>query len=150
MKTRFIMLHFLIFTIFFVFIGSSYSFPNEPDGYGGFRWGTSIQEYIKSGTKTLSEKDGLYFSAKLGGVDVDIGYEFFEDKLYGVIITFKEDDRGKIVEYFTARHGEPTKKKGKNRYWAGASTKISVRGKDAEIVSVSLEKEYLRAKSKRK
>lgn len=112
------------------------SFNNEPDGYGGFAWGTSFDDYLVSEKKQLTKKDGLYFGAQIGGVDVDIGYEFIDDILYRVLINFPPDDRDKIVKHFVYVHGKPVMEKDGNIYWIGSVSKISLKDKEVEIISI--------------
>ena len=139
----------LFLTTFFT-ANISYSFENEPDGYSGYEWGTDLDTYLKSGKKDLKMKNKIYYVAKINDVEVDIGYEFFEDKLYGVLINFPPEERDKIVEHFTSLYGNPTMRKGDELYWIGKVTKIVIKQKDAEVVSIELEKKYFEEVSKNK
>ncbi len=130
--------------------GRSMAFRNEPDGYGGVAWGTPLNEFITSGTTHLKKKGTIYYGELMYGVEVDVGYEFHNDRLYGVVIDFPEKERKKIIKYFTKKYGEPTKKKRNRMTWLGAKTKIEVKRKDVEIVSIALENEYLKEKAKSK
>lgn len=140
------MKRFFIVLLFILFIclnpKESCSFRNETAGYNGFKWGMDFQDFLKS--------KSTYKNSRIRGVTVDIGYEFFKDKLYGVLINFPEKKRGKIVDYFIMIHGRPTLERGDNLYWVGSDTKITIKRKDVSIVSKKIEKKYIKSKLRKK
>jgi hypothetical protein len=136
----------VLFIITLFNIKSSFSFRNEQPGYNGYKWGSDLDSFLKSNKSKLEKKDSIYYGNQIDGVDVDIGYEFFGDKLYGVLINFPPEKRDVIINYFKLLHGEPTSKKGRKIYWIGAYTKIVIKRKDVQIVSIELEKKYLEEK----
>ena len=134
----------ILLTLAFTCASDIHAFRNEKSGYNGFEWGDSYDKYLKTSTKKLKKKDNVYYGAKIRGVDVDVGYEFYKDKLYGVLITFPEKKRKEIITHFKSLHGKPSLKRGKNLYWVGGKTKISLRKENVKIVSIEMEKEYIR------
>jgi hypothetical protein len=147
---KFSLICIILFLSAFFIAKSSYSFQNEPTGYSGNEWGIDLDTYLKSDKKQLKMREKIYYVAIINKVEVDVGYEFFEDRLYGVLINFPADKRDNIIDYIVSLHGNPTMKKGDELYWIGKKTKIVIKRKDAEYVSIELERKYLNEKSKNK
>ena len=138
----------IISTIFIILsftVTNIHAFRNETKGYNGYKWGMELEDFLQHEKRMLKKKNGVFFGDRIKGIDVDVGYEFFEDKLYGVKINFPEKKKATIVEYFTMLHGRPTLKRGKDIFWVGSDTKITIKRKDVNIVSKKLERKYLKA-----
>jgi hypothetical protein len=140
----------VIISIALFISGTAHSFRNEGNGYNGFKWGMSLEDFLKSKKAKLRKRGNVYYGNRIKGIDVDIGYDFFNDILFGVKINFPEDKRKTIIKYFKKLHGKPSLKRDKRLYWVGTKTKIELKRKDVTIVDIKLEKEYLRERDKRK
>jgi len=125
------------------FIEDSFSFRSETDGYNNFKWGTDLKTFLSTSKSAFRKIGSVYYGDNIKGVDIDIGYEFFNDILYGVLIDFPPDKRDVIVDYFTIKHGAPSLERGDTLYWLGLNTKIMLNKSNVEIVSKKLEKEFL-------
>jgi len=84
----------LLVTIILIFPAVLFAFQNEPDGFRGMKWGTSISELSDFTLKDGKGETKIYVKKndkmKIGDSDIDgISYVFYKDKFYGVMIRFR-------------------------------------------------------------
>jgi hypothetical protein len=120
-----------------LFPGFACPFPNEPDGYEGIPWGTSIEvlpDMISLGASPKREGGRLYSRPgdilRFGRADLkSVEYEFVKEQFAGVIIKVSDLlNYVRLKEEVFRRFGKGTDldKNAERFFWDGKSTRITL------------------------
>ena len=119
----------LMFLLGLVFIQESFAFPNEPTGYNGNKWGTSIGE-INCELKLVSSIDKIKFEIYEPGIKseaLDSSLMFLDGKLAGHSIRFKDPRIANVVlMVYSKLYGKPASVSDEFVIWASKNTVIEL------------------------
>ncbi len=135
------------------------AFQNEPDGFRGINWGSSVKE-LPNPSYLGESDDGFVFYKRqheklsIAGAPLEkVSYVYWQNKLVMVSIAFSGYTAWDRIEAATkARWGQPSKTgKGKEKYgWAGRKAFIVLTYNDSSykgeliLYGASIMKEYKR------
>ncbi len=119
---------------------TGFSFQNEPDGFGGIKWGTAIvenvQEMWSTSVSTTNSNIVTYERKKenqsIGSVKpLNVGYVYSKDRFS--YVNFQSDNKQTLVKTFNSNYGVGEKLAPELDYylWHGVATVIALRCESA-------------------
>jgi hypothetical protein len=121
----------MLFFTLLIFVGNGYCIKNEPDGFMGLKWGSSLSELQNKYKKVTLVKKGVSNSyiansgyAKFSGVLSYLSFQYFQDQFLSVSIYFDDGNEEKLEKALIISFGEPNKKLTTETRWSGEITAI--------------------------
>lgn len=122
----------MIFTLLLIFTNNGFCMKNEPDGFMGLKWGSSLSELKNKYKKVTLVKKGVsswYIAnsgyARFSGVLAYLSFQYFQDELLSVSIYFDDGNEEKLEKALIVSYGEPKKKiPDEETRWSGDTTVI--------------------------
>lgn len=119
---------------------NAYSFQNEPDGFGGIKWGTAISENVhemwSTSVSTINANIVTYERKKenqsIGSMKPsNVGYVYYKDRFS--YTHFQSDNKQMLIKTFNSNYGTGEKLAPELDYylWQGVATVIAVRCESA-------------------
>ncbi len=119
---------------------TGFSFQNEPDGFGGIKWGTAIVENVQemwSTSVSTTNSDIVTYERKkenqpIGSVKLsNVGYAYYKDRFSYAHL--QSDNKQALIKTFTSQYGAGEKLAPELDYylWHGVATVIAMRCESA-------------------
>ena len=110
------------------------SYPNEPDGFRGIKWGTPLKN-IKGMTYISADDSGQRFYVRksdrlaIGDARLEaIMYVFWKGKLASAIFSFKGSHNMEIIAgVMKKRYGDPNREQDDVSAWIGQTTSMTMK-----------------------